>query len=398
MDVSYRTTLELDKIIARAVQLCTCAETKEMMRAIEPFATTEEERYALAQTNAINALLLKNGSPRFGAVHEVRRVVAHAAKGGILSMGELLEIAAALRNFSGLAQWYGLTDHDMLPTDDLFFALAPQPVLEKQIGECIISPEEMADTASVTLRDLRRKGQWRWLLLMAFAEPCCYFLLETRALCLTTASQAGMIISLLPLITAVVAWRLLGERVSLRGWIGFALAVAGVVWLSLQSAVDETATAPVLGNFFEGLAMVCAALYTVLARRLSAAYSPLQITAVQSFVGMSFFAGLLALAPLDYTPVLLHVEVPDWAPWASVVYLGGVVSLGGYGLYNVGVSRLSAAGAAAYTNLIPILTLASGVILLREVFLPGQYMASVLVVAGVLLSQWGGQKGRREDS
>ena len=94
MDVSYRTTLELDKIIARAVQLCTCAETKEMMRAIEPFATTEEERYALAQTNAINALLLKNGSPRFGAVHEVRRVVAHAAKGGILSMGELLEIAA----------------------------------------------------------------------------------------------------------------------------------------------------------------------------------------------------------------------------------------------------------------------------------------------------------------
>lgn len=119
---------------------------------------------------------------------------------------------------------------------------------------------------------------------------------------------------------------------------------------------------------------------------------------VATLLFLPLWGGLLALAPLDYTPVLLHVEVPDWAPWASVVYLGGVVSLGGYGLYNVGVSRLSAAGAAAYTNLIPILTLASGVILLREVFLPGQYMASVLVVAGVLLSQWGGQKGRREDS
>ena len=84
-------------------------------------------------------------------------MVAHAQKGGILSMGELLEIAATLRNFAGLSQWYGLSEHDMMPTDDLFYSLAPQPVLERQISDSIISPEEMADTASTTLADLRRK-------------------------------------------------------------------------------------------------------------------------------------------------------------------------------------------------------------------------------------------------
>ena len=157
MDLSYKKTLELDKIIARAVALCACQETKEQMQAIAPLDTAEEERYALAQTNAVNSLLIKNGSPRFGAVAGGKRIVAHAAKGGILSMGELLEIAAILRNFQGLAQWYGLTEHDPLPTDDLFFALAPQPALEKQITDSILSPEEMADTASVTLRDLRRR-------------------------------------------------------------------------------------------------------------------------------------------------------------------------------------------------------------------------------------------------
>ena len=120
-------------------------------------STPEDERYALEQTNAINSLLIKNGSPRFGSVSEVRRVVAHAQKGGILSMGELLEIAATLRNFAGLSQWYGLSEHDMMPTDDLFYSLAPQPVLERQISDSIISPEEMADTASTTLADLRRK-------------------------------------------------------------------------------------------------------------------------------------------------------------------------------------------------------------------------------------------------
>ena len=157
MDTAYKKTLELDKVLARAVQLCACRETKEMMQTLQPCETPEDERYALEQTNAINSLLIKNGSPRFGSVSEVRRVVSHAQKGGILSMGELLEIAATLRNFAGLSQWYGLSEHDMMPTDDLFYSLAPQPVLERQISNSILSPEEMADTASTTLADLRRK-------------------------------------------------------------------------------------------------------------------------------------------------------------------------------------------------------------------------------------------------
>lgn len=157
MDLSYQSTLELDKVIARAVELCACAETKDRMRAITPCPNTEEERFALARTNAVNSLLLKNGSPRFGAVSNGKRIAAHASKGGILSMGELLEIAAILRNFQGLSQWYGMTEHEPLQTDDLFFALAPQPALEKQITDSILSPEEMADTASMTLRDLRRR-------------------------------------------------------------------------------------------------------------------------------------------------------------------------------------------------------------------------------------------------
>ena len=157
MDTAYKKTLELDKVLARAVQLCASRETKELMQTLQPCETPEDERYALEQTNAINSLLIKNGSPRFGSVSEVRRVVSHAQKGGILSMGELLEIAATLRNFAGLSQWYGLSEHDMMPTDDLFYSLAPQPVLERQISDSILSPEEMADTASTTLADLRRK-------------------------------------------------------------------------------------------------------------------------------------------------------------------------------------------------------------------------------------------------
>ena len=157
MDPIYLKSLELDKIIARAVGMAVCSETKKKLLALQPLTDPDEVRFALSQTDAISSLLLKNGSPRFGGVEGVDKIVRRAVKGGVLSMGELLMVAGTLRNFQNLVAWYGLSDHDMLPTDDLFYALAPQPGLEKQITDAILSPEEMADSASNTLFDLRRK-------------------------------------------------------------------------------------------------------------------------------------------------------------------------------------------------------------------------------------------------
>lgn len=237
-------------------------------------------------------------------------------------------------------------------------------------------------------RTLRRQGGWFWLLFMSLCEPCCYFLLEVNAMRFTTASQAGMIVAAMPIFVGLLAWLTLRERVGRLGWLGFAVAVAGVIWLTLAAAPQESAPQPVLGNLMEGLAIFCGSVYTVTARHLSSRYSPLQITLVQSLVGVVFFGLLCVLAPSTAEPVKLGLDLPPWAPWACVVYLGCVVSLGGYGLYNVGVHGLSAAQAAAYTNLIPVMTLVIGVFFLQEVFLPPQYAASLLVIAGVLLSQW----------
>ena len=157
METSYLKTLELNKIIERAAAGCVCGEAKAKMLALAPQCDPDEVRFALEQTDAINTLLIKNGSPRFGGVEGVSALATRAVKGGVLSMGELLLVAGALRNFQKLRAWYGSTDHDALPTDDLFYALAPQPGLEQQITSAILAPATMADTASHTLADLRKK-------------------------------------------------------------------------------------------------------------------------------------------------------------------------------------------------------------------------------------------------
>lgn len=91
METSYLKTLELDKIIARAAEGCVCKESREKLLAIEPQCDPDEVRYALEQTDAINSLLIKNGSPRFG-MSRGRQSAGRpgAVKGGVPLKGELL--------------------------------------------------------------------------------------------------------------------------------------------------------------------------------------------------------------------------------------------------------------------------------------------------------------------
>ena len=195
-----------------------------------------------------------------------------------------------------------------------------------------------------------------------------------------------MIVAILPVSVTIAAWKILGEHTCIRTWIGFALAVAGVIWLSLDAVRTESAPNPLLGNCLEALAMLCATIYTISLKRLSALYHPLHMTAMQSLTGMLFFIPLMLLSP-DTAPLPRLEGIPEWLPAWSAFYLGICVTLGGYGLYNYGVSRLNAGQASAYTNLIPVVSLVLGVLFLHEVFVPEQYVASCMVIAGVILTQ-----------
>ena len=157
MDTTYLKTLELDKILNRAAELAVCSEARTLLLEQPACENADETRFALSQTDAVNSLLLKNGYPRFGGVQGVDKTVKRAVKGGILSMSELLDVAGALRNMQNLESWYHISEHDMLPVDDMFYALSPQTALEKSISSAILSPDEMADTASNTLFEVRRK-------------------------------------------------------------------------------------------------------------------------------------------------------------------------------------------------------------------------------------------------
>ncbi|MCG4455007.1 DMT family transporter [Pseudomonas sp. MMS21-TM103] len=226
-----------------------------------------------------------------------------------------------------------------------------------------------------------RAGDWKYLLGLAACEPCLYFIFEALALQNTSAAQAGMITALLPLLVAMGALVFLRERISRTTLAGFLLAVVGAVWLSLAGHADLHAPNPLLGNFYELLAMLCAMGYTLLLKHLSARYSAFILTAMQAFIGSLFFLPLALLSaplPASISPQGL----------LAVAYLGVVVTVGAYGLYNYGVSQLPASQASGFTNLIPLFTLVFAMLLLGERLNTLQLFAAALVFGGVALSQW----------
>jgi len=223
------------------------------------------------------------------------------------------------------------------------------------------------------------------ILFMAFCEPCLYFIFEAKALQNTTASQAGMICAMLPLMVALVAALFLGERLTIRTAAGFILAIGGAGLLSFGAEVSEYAPNPLLGNFYEFMAMVCATGYIITLKRLSTRYSPLVMTGIQAFAGALFFFPFLLLPGSSFP------ANPPISDSLAVLYLGSFVTVGAYGLYNVGVSMIPAAKATAFINLIPVFTLLLGWLILGERFSTVQYLASALVLFGVILSQTGAE-------
>ncbi|NOX35027.1 MAG: DMT family transporter [Deltaproteobacteria bacterium] len=225
-----------------------------------------------------------------------------------------------------------------------------------------------------------KKGDWKILLPMVLFQPCLYFLFESNALTFTTSSQAGIIAACLPLMVAVAAWFFLSETISVKTITGLILSISGVVVLTIFQDSHANAPHPVVGNLLELGAMASACTNMILIKKLSFRYSTWSLTAMQIFAGLVFFL-----------PGLKYVIVANPSIWTMklvllLVYLGTFVSFVAFGLYNWGISKVSASRASVFINLVPITAILLGWMVLGETLNPIQIAATIIVISGVFLS------------
>lgn len=147
--------LELDKILRLLAEQTSCDDAAQAALELKP--SPKDAERLLQETDDAFVLMARFGSPSFGGLANVTSSLRRAQAGGMLNMAELLKVSSVLRTLRGITEWKQKCAGVRTSLDDRFSLLTPNQYLENRIDSAILSEEEMADTASPALSDIRRK-------------------------------------------------------------------------------------------------------------------------------------------------------------------------------------------------------------------------------------------------
>lgn len=153
----YLKTLELDKILEMLAELTSNEETRKMALALRPDCDLERTRYECLKTSQAFNLSVQFGTPPFSSFKDITSTAARAKSGAVISLRDLMDIAAMLRQIKGLSDWYGHCENMETELSYLFSRLKPNDWLLDKLERSIISDNEIADAASPELAAIRRK-------------------------------------------------------------------------------------------------------------------------------------------------------------------------------------------------------------------------------------------------
>ena len=149
-------TLELPQVLELLAHQAVSEAAQERARKLRPSVDAEEVALLQAETSAARSMMDLGHTPGFGELRPVEAALQRASLGGALNPRELLDVGGVLRCARNAQACLGDGEHKTC-IDQMFRSLNPNKYLEDQIFGAILSEEEIADSASPELADIRRK-------------------------------------------------------------------------------------------------------------------------------------------------------------------------------------------------------------------------------------------------
>lgn len=228
------------------------------------------------------------------------------------------------------------------------------------------------------------RADWPRFLIAGVAGMAGYNWFVNAGFELVPAGIGTLVTMIEPLMIAILAAMLLGEKLTRWVLLGVVVAIAGAVvlfWPNLSSET-EAAVSP-LGIFYLFLCCIGWAVYTIATKPLLDRHDSFTVTAVTMLIAAPIMIGA-ASEPLPSLFARL-----DLRQWAEVAYLVLVTGIGGTMLWNYGTKHLSSTAAGTFLYLIPVVAVAAGALMLGEVVTVHVVAGGLLMLAGVAAAQFG---------
>lgn len=223
---------------------------------------------------------------------------------------------------------------------------------------------------------------WARLALMGLLGVTLFFALQNLALTYTSASNASLILSSIPAVTAIVSSLMLDETISQARTASIGVSMIGVSLIILGGPEDTLSLGSgMLGDFLILLCALLWACYTVIGRSLAGHLPYLTITLSSTAFGTIFLGPLSAYEYLTYSP--MNISQPTII---ALLFLGLVASALAFLLYNFAVSQVEASEAAIYVNLSPVITVCAANLILHETLTILQLVGGIVVLSSLYLA------------
>lgn len=212
---------------------------------------------------------------------------------------------------------------------------------------------------------------------------CLYYLLENIALTYTMASNVGVIISIAPFFTAVLSHIFMKteEKLKIQFFIGFFVAMVGICLISFNGRELELNP---IGDILAVAAALIWSLYSLLTRKISSyGYNTVQTTRRIFTYGIVFMLPFLFV--FDFNLDIQKVVKPEYA--LNLIYLGIGASALCFVTWNYAVKMLGAVKTSVYIYMVPVITVATSVIVLREKITWVSAIGTILTLIGLFLSE-----------
>lgn len=208
-------------------------------------------------------------------------------------------------------------------------------------------------------------------------------MLENTALTMTYASNVGIIVACAPFfVAAMVGIFFKNEKSGLYFYIGFVIAIAGVILISMNG--QKSFNLNPLGDGLAFLAMISWGAYSALVKKIGEwDYPTIAVTRRIYFYGIIFLIPVLIQQKASWDPDL--IRNPQVV--GNFLFLGLGASALGFLLWNLATKWIGAVKTSVYIYVSPVVTVVLSVFVLHEKMTMASVIGSALIFAGLIVSQ-----------